>query len=82
MDCRLTLKNDESFVEVLKAAQATAEQVHLLVDENGIERINGFVKSFIGEAPVHAIDIEGHGVVELAKIVAVNGTFASDYSEC
>lgn len=82
MDCRVTLKKDENFVEVLKNAMIAGEEVHLLVDNNGIERVNGFVKSLNDEGNVHSIDIEGHGIVSLSTIVAVNGTFASDYSEC
>jgi hypothetical protein len=82
MDSRITLGMNESFVEILNRAYATGEEVAMLIDDNGLERMEGVLAavSFTGPAPY--IEMDNGSRVNLQKIVAINGIFLPEYSGC
>lgn len=81
MDCRATLDAGETFLELLNASYKHGEKVHLLIDEQGISRLEGIIK-IITNATIPIIEFEGGQVISLDKIVAVNGIFRPEYGEC
>jgi hypothetical protein len=82
MDCRLTLNSDETFLELLNACYLSGEKIHLLVDDGGMERVEGFLKTITGNISAPIIEVDGVGQITLDKIVAVNGIFRPEYGEC
>jgi len=82
MDSRVTLKVNESFLEILRSCFQKKEKVSLLVDENGVERKEGFIKSIHEDAPLISIELSDGSRIVLKNIVAVNGVFRPEYGEC
>ncbi len=82
MDCRLTLHASETFLELLRAANQSGQKVYLLIDDTGISRTEGFVSEIHTNTSSPVIELDNGTTVELAKIVAVNGIFRPEYSEC
>lgn len=81
MDTRDTLNTNESFLEVLKDAFHSRTKVSLLFDDNGMARKEGLIKA-ISTNPPASIELENGTRIEVKKIIAINGLFLSDYSEC
>ena len=82
MDCRITLGNGENFLNALITANANNEIVNLIIDAEGLERIEGRVKSIINAGGrVIAIMEDGRKILQ-EQIVALNGIFHPDYGEC
>jgi hypothetical protein len=82
MDIRTTLKSKESFIEILSNCLEDKTKVAMLLDNNGLIRAEGFIKSINTEAVEPFIEMEGGLRVVLATITAVNGIFVVSYSEC
>lgn len=82
MDCRVTLRSNETFLEMLTAAQLCGQKVYLLVDDNGISRMEGFIRHIGSSGGTSFIELDNYVKVEISKIAAVNGIFLSAYSEC
>lgn len=82
MDKRQTLGANETFFNLLQGAQRAGEKVHLLVDNQGIERREGWVKELVtgNISPVLVLQ-DGFSIV-IQNIVAVNGIFRPEYGEC
>jgi hypothetical protein len=83
MDSRTTLKNNGNFIEILSACLKEKSKVAMLLDNNGLVRAEGFVKSIITEAvqPPY-VEMEGGLRIVLSTITAVNGIFVASYAEC
>jgi hypothetical protein len=82
MDKRDTLIVHASFLEILESLKASQQKASLLVDNGGIGREEGVIVDIIKEDEKIKIHLSNGHVIELQNIVAVNGTFLSDYSEC
>jgi hypothetical protein len=82
MDIRTTLKNNETFFEILSICLEDKTKVAMLLDNNGLLRADGFIKSINAEAPQPYIEMQGGLRIVLATITAVNGIFVASYSEC
>jgi hypothetical protein len=82
MDCRITLGSNETFIELLFQAYATGEKVAMLIDDNGLERMEGFLATVSATGPSPFIEMVDGSKVNLNKIVAVNGIFLPEYSGC
>jgi hypothetical protein len=78
----LTLNTDESFLEILNSSFTTRQKVYMLVDEEGISRIEGYIREIKKDLPVPLITIDDRKDISLDKIVAVNGVFRPEYGEC
>ena len=81
MDTRNTLNTNETFLEVLKNAFHSRTKVSLLFDDNGMARTEGLIKAF-SPGPPASIELDNGSKIEVIKIIAINGLFLSDYSEC
>lgn len=83
MDCRVTLNENETFLEFLKAYYHSKEKVHLLVDDEGITREEGFIMNMDdGNISSEYIEMDSGIKIPVKKIVAVNGVFLSQFGEC
>ena len=82
MDSRKTLSKDQSFVNHLREAFENGEQVNLLVDNEGIYRVSGQIQSTAGENSSYVIKMEDGVSIHVSNIIAINGLFRDDYSEC
>lgn len=82
MDCRLTLERGNNFIAILRNCADTGKKVALLVDENGLDRAEGFIKSMKTDTDHPYIEMENGRQIKCSTIVAVNGVFLDNYSEC
>jgi hypothetical protein len=82
MDCRVTLKKNESFLEILYNSLSSGGKANLLLDEGGISRAEGFVKSIHTDVPDSYVEFENETRINLKTIIAVNGIFLPEYGEC
>jgi hypothetical protein len=82
MDARQTIEINESFSEMLQSLYKSGNKVYLLVDDNGITRAEGFIKTFNTTTDKPSIELDNGIKVTIETIIAVNGVFRADYSEC
>ena len=82
MDSRITLQVDTTFLEILKSCLQQEAKVHLLIDENGLVRVEGLIDGIYKEASGAYIELKEGRRVEVRAIVAVNGIFRPEYGEC
>ena len=81
MDTRITLNNKESFFKMLKDLHTHADKVSLLYDNNGLTRYEGFITGITGVLEPVLILQDGLEI-PLYSVIAVNGIFVPEYSEC
>ena len=82
MDCRVTLRKNENFLETLYNSLSSGGKVNLLFDEGGISRAEGFIKSIHIDVPDPYIELVNEIKINLKTIIAVNGIFLQEYGEC
>ena len=82
MDSRQTLNTNETFAALLRKILEADEKAHLLVDDNGITRMEGFIKTVSTNTNAPFMILENGTTIPLHTIIAVNGVFRPDYSEC
>jgi short-subunit dehydrogenase involved in D-alanine esterification of teichoic acids len=82
MDCRVTLRKNENFLETLYNSLSSGGKVNLLLDEGGINRAEGFIKSIHIDVPDPYTELENEIKINLKTIIAVNGIFLQEYGEC
>lgn len=82
MDKRETFGSPQKLLAILNNLQQ--QQVSLLVDDNGLTRMEGTITAIEEEsnAANAVVTINGADRILLRQIIAVNGVFRSDYSEC
>lgn len=80
MDTRITLNNKESFFQIIKELHASATKASLLYDNNGLTRYEGLIRGITG-SPERLL-LQDELAIPLSSVIAVNGIFAPDYSEC
>ncbi|HWJ30643.1 MAG TPA: hypothetical protein VNS32_29185, partial [Flavisolibacter sp.] len=78
----ITLNTGETFFEMLNAAFKSGEKVNMIIDDNGMTRVEGIIQKITTDRPAPIIEIENKGKFPLDKIVAVNGIFRPEYGEC
>jgi hypothetical protein len=82
MDKRGTLSANENFTGLLKRCYDSKEKVAMILDEGGLLRKEGIVKSIHLDAQPPFFELQDGTKIDLHTVVAINGTFLSDYSEC
>lgn len=82
MDSRTTLKCNASFIDLLSNCMQTNTKVAMLLDNNGLIRAEGLIKTMEINATQPYIEMQGGLKIALDKITAVNGIFVASYSEC
>ena len=82
MDSRLTLNVDESFLNILESSFQQKTKVHLLLDEEGMIRMEGFINNIHKNPSGIMIELDNSKNIDLKTIIAVNGIFRPEYGEC
>lgn len=84
MDSRKTINTAQSFLELINEYYANQERVSLLIDQEGLTRLEGLITSvqMKDKAEDAVIQIDKGTSFSLADLIAVNGNFRSDYTEC
>jgi len=83
MDCRVTLNINETFLDLLKTLYYSKTKVYLLIDDDGIARMEGFIVKLDEEnVPPAYIEMDSGIKLAVKKVVAVNGTFLPEFGEC
>lgn len=84
MDQRQTFANSYELISSVKALIKDAVKASLLIDNDGLERLEGIITSITQDDDLNKtfIAIDNKREVALTDIIAVNGLFRSDYSEC
>ncbi len=82
MDCRLTIGESETFLGILTRCMEAGERVDMILDENGLTRAAGHIRSVNTEDGQSFLEMENGRRIEIGSVVAVNGVFASAYSGC
>lgn len=86
MDQRLTFDDLHSLKAILLNLCDQKDKVSLLLDREGLIRMEGIIENIEEKTPLEAtVIIVNNSVPQpifLKEIIAVNGIFSSDYSEC
>ena len=82
MDSRNTLKCNATFIDILSNCMEAKTKVTMLLDNNGLIRAEGFIKSMEINVAQPYIEMQGGLKIVLGTITAVNGIFVASYSEC
>jgi hypothetical protein len=82
MDKRGTLSANENFIEKLKQYYDNKDKVSMIIEDGGMERKEGFIKSIHFDAQPPFFELQDGTKINPQHIIAINGTFLSDYSEC
>ncbi len=82
MDTRETLGVYEDFSGIIRSLVSTGMPANILFDHNGLERTAGCIIRFDESSGNKSIHLNNGLELKLEWIVAINGTFRSNYSEC
>jgi hypothetical protein len=82
MDSRLTLKTTDTFLGLLNTSYHAAEKVYLLIEEDGMTRVEGLVKSISENVSDPFLVLQDDKKIFIKNIIAVNGIFLPEYGEC
>ena len=86
MDQRQTFDNYQTLQDILHNLQQQNKKASFLVEQEGLTRVEGTVEAIEGEPSSGnaTVRINNHPAtaVALKDIIAVNGIFRSDYTEC
>jgi hypothetical protein len=82
MDKRKTLIVTETFQKMLLELYQANAKAALLYDDQGMTRAEDFIVEYEENGNKSYIILENGQKIMVNSIIAVNGTFLSDYSEC
>ncbi|MEJ7677047.1 MAG: hypothetical protein WKG06_37265 [Segetibacter sp.] len=84
MDQRTTFDSAKSLLSTLSNLHQLKEQVSLLIDLEGFTRLEGRIIRIEEQQPLEKtlIKVNDADAFLLEQVIAVNGIFHSDYSEC
>lgn len=84
MDCRNNTVKPEAFYNILSTYMKEEKSINLLIDRDGMERVYGKIKDInihdkILRSRITMYDETGFTI---AQVIAVDGIFRDDFSEC
>lgn len=82
MDIRTTLSVNETFLEILRNCKEQKIKAAMLLDSEGIARVEGLIKEIRLTSPNPYLELESGTKIVLKTIIAINGIFSPSYSEC
>ncbi len=82
MDGRLTIGESETFLGILTQCMETGQKVDMILDDNGLTRAAGYIKSVDSVDGQSFLEMEDGRRIDISTVVAVNGVFAAAYSGC
>jgi len=81
-DTRETLPNKGNFRELVMTLFRQKHKAAMLYEDNGVTRANGFITAVFEKDGKQWLRLDKSLEIEIGKLYALNGVFASDYSEC
>ena len=81
-DIRETLPVAGNFYNIILSLYQKKETANILYDNNGLTRANGNITQLGEENRCTYFVLDNRVQINITSIVAVNGIFADDYSEC
>ena len=81
-DTRDTLPAKGNFYEQVVALFQQKQKAAMLYEDNGVTRANGFITDVFEKDGKQWLRLDNNLEIEIGKLYALNGLFASDYSEC
>lgn len=81
-DTRETLPAKGNFSELAKMLFQQQQKAALLYEDNGVTRGNGLITAIFEKEGRQWIRLNEETDIAIENIYAINGLFASDYSEC
>ncbi|HVZ96884.1 MAG TPA: hypothetical protein VG847_08415 [Chitinophagaceae bacterium] len=82
MDQRQTLKIGEDIIDLLLPLMQNNEVARILYDDSGIERAEGMLTAIEAQASRPYIILSAGQKIFIDTIIAFNGIFKADYTEC
>ncbi len=82
MDTRITISDKQSFFQILEQLHKEQQKVSLLYDNNGLTRYEGMIRSILTGPSKSCLMLQDGSEIVISSIIAVNGIFAPDYTEC
>lgn len=84
MDKRETFDNTAHLYRIVQQKIAEQKMVHLIIDNNGLERVSGRIASVSNytNAESARIQLDTNETFLLKDVIGIDGVFRSDYSEC
>jgi len=84
MDQRQTFKDAQQLFSFISQIFQEKQTAALLIDKDGLTRVEGIITSIQPNANVEEtlIKVDENTTFTIKEIIAVNGLFRSDYSEC
>ena len=82
MDNRTTLKTGQSFLDLLLQLQKDNTKAAMLLDCKGLKREEGIISEVVMNDTQPYLKLQSGLKIVISTIVAVNGIFLPDYSEC
>ena len=84
MDKRETFKDYQQLLSIFSNLQQQQQKAALLIDDGGLTRMEGAVTHIerSNDAGKSIITIDNKDSISLEQVIAVNGLFRDDYSEC
>ena len=84
MDQRTTFEDLNQLLAIVSDLHQHKEKASFIVDNDGLARIDGIITAIVPNDTIKKTSIHIHPTtrVQLENIIAVNGIFRSDYSEC
>jgi len=81
-DTRETLPAKGSFYEQVVTLFQNQQKAAMLYEDGGVTRANGLITNVFEKDGKQWLRLDDKLDIEIGKIYAINGLFASDYSEC
>lgn len=81
-DTRQTIPANGSFLELIMALFEQQQTASVLYEDNGVTRANGLISEIFDREGAKWFRLADGTEIGVASLIAVNGTFSSDYSEC
>lgn len=84
MDTRQTFETLNELASIIFQFHERKEKISLLLDRDGLTRMQGIISSIDHDDDVSrtTVKLDDGNVILLKEVIAVNGIFRSDYSEC
>jgi hypothetical protein len=82
MDLRTTLSINESFLAMLTDCKNRGAKAEMILDVEGLVRVEGLINELYPDASTPYLELQNGTKVLVNTIVALNGVFLPEFSEC
>lgn len=82
MDSRTTLPVNKTFSDMLQQCMQNNNKAAMLLDDHGLVRVEGFIHKIELNSERPYLELDSGIKIILQTIIAVNGIFLNNYSEC